>query len=88
MLPRPGFLGVKFAVFWSCLDTHIGLVVPIVRRGVPRGAKLMKKAPFGTHIGSILAASLVHLGGCWAILGRVFAKMFAGMFWEADVEAK
>ena len=66
----------------------MGLWVPIVRRGVPTGAKLLKKTVFWSHIGSILAASSAHLGGSSAILGHVFATMFAGMFWEADVGAK
>ena len=66
----------------------MGLWVPIVRRGVPMGAKLPEKTPCWSHIGSILAASLAHLGGSWAILGDVFATMFAGMFCGADLAPK
>ena len=34
----------------------------IVRRGVPRGSKLMKKGPFWSHVGAMLAIFGIFLG--------------------------
>ena len=60
----------------------------MMRLGVSRGAKLMKMVTFGGPVRSPVGASWAPLAGCWAIWGCIFASMFAGMFWGADLAAK